>query len=186
MLIFFLGCYTIWLWAMLPMFHRYMLPPSSGLNCIGLWVAVYVFIYIILFWKGMVEGGMVCRNLPSPHCDLPTTLPTVKVKQWFLWWTLGWQPKNISCCGFHWCIIFLALKRAVCTPVPGPLFLLTQMHQFTHYPALHHSSQNSSAMYMHSNSSAYTLWPWRWRQHIPLKHQDCLHTTTCVTALEKN
>jgi hypothetical protein len=29
-----LSCYKVWLWAMFPTFRRYMLPPSSGSECI--------------------------------------------------------------------------------------------------------------------------------------------------------
>jgi hypothetical protein len=33
----FLGCYILCLWALLPTFWRYMLPPSSEPKCIGWW-----------------------------------------------------------------------------------------------------------------------------------------------------
>lgn len=36
----FLGSYTIWMWATLPMFRRYMLSPSSGFKPVGCWICV--------------------------------------------------------------------------------------------------------------------------------------------------
>lgn len=32
------GCHTVWMWAILPTFRRYMLPPFSGLKCVGWWL----------------------------------------------------------------------------------------------------------------------------------------------------
>jgi hypothetical protein len=33
MLIPFFGCFTVWMWAMLPVFRKYILPPPSGSKC---------------------------------------------------------------------------------------------------------------------------------------------------------
>jgi hypothetical protein len=35
LVVLFLRCYIVWMWAMLSKFRRYMMPPSSGLKFVG-------------------------------------------------------------------------------------------------------------------------------------------------------
>jgi hypothetical protein len=42
MLLLYLDCYMVWMWAIFQMFWRYMLSSSSGWKCVGWWICMYV------------------------------------------------------------------------------------------------------------------------------------------------
>jgi hypothetical protein len=68
LLIPFFGCYTLWIWAMEPMFQRYMLPPFSESSVEG---SLFICIYKNLFRRRQGWGR------------------TKEVKLHFSWWVLG-------------------------------------------------------------------------------------------------
>jgi hypothetical protein len=49
-----IGCYTVWMWAMLPTFRRYMLPSSSGST---LNVGIFVSIHMVGQPKNITDFG---------------------------------------------------------------------------------------------------------------------------------
>jgi hypothetical protein len=82
MLILFLGLYTVWMWAMLPMFRRYLLLPSSVSKCVG-WVSVYIGLCFEKtggnwrwFWRAILPN-MDC--FCSPGWFLETNIVTIYV-----------------------------------------------------------------------------------------------------------
>lgn len=78
LIILFLGCYSVWMWAMLQMFQRHMLSPSSKLMWLGWWFCVYSSLSrkktlsppppsksIISFWKTVLY---ICIYTNSSTC----------------------------------------------------------------------------------------------------------------------
>jgi hypothetical protein len=43
MLIMFFSFYTVWMWVIFLTFRMYVLPPTSGLKCVGWRISVYVY-----------------------------------------------------------------------------------------------------------------------------------------------
>jgi hypothetical protein len=66
----FLGCYTMWMWAMFLMFWRSMLPLSSRTKCVGLWVSVYVCFENDVGLGGGADGVRIA----APLKDMITSL----------------------------------------------------------------------------------------------------------------
>jgi hypothetical protein len=107
------GCHTVCMWAMLPTFRRYMLPPFSWSKCVGWWLC-----YVL----NSRENGDWCHNWPVGRAhqeicvDGPFEDPWMQTKYY---WQHSWAVKRPVCTTF-WSTVPTGLSRASVPTIPSP------------------------------------------------------------------
>jgi hypothetical protein len=98
MLILLLGCYTVWLWAMLRTFRWCILPPSSGSKYVCWRVSLCVYIRCVLkrTGKGEIEWGLLPRPGAPAHLALERAVCTMLLVHCPYWHRQGTNSHFIS------------------------------------------------------------------------------------------
>jgi hypothetical protein len=154
MLIQLLDFYIVWVWWVLLTFWTYVLPPSSGSNCVG-WMS---FCAYAGFCFKRTAGG--------------------KWGWCLIWWLFG-TPVATS-----FLVHFVALIGAVCLLSKLPMSTIPiGLDEEPALPPPHSQwFFRNKNLYVHWKWPPTRIWPWRRRQHVPPKcRQHCPHSCSIKT-----